>query len=52
MAPAECRANPVAKIVDSIHYFLEQRQKMAHTSNDYFNLNYIAEFAWISSLQN
>jgi hypothetical protein len=42
MAPTESKANPVAEIVDSIHHFIEQRQKMAHISPDYFNFNYIA----------
>lgn len=42
MTPTESKANPVAEIVDSIHHFIEQRQKMTHTSPDYFNFNYIA----------
>jgi hypothetical protein len=34
MTPTESEANPVAEIVNSIHHFIEQRQKMAHTSPD------------------
>jgi hypothetical protein len=42
MTPTESKANPVAEIVDSIHHFIEQRQKMAHTFPDKLNFNCIA----------